>query len=371
MAQDANRRVMTRVIWHFVDAMGTGDELWGKERVIADIVTAQCDRGLDARVICFAPSGLSRRMRSRGFRVEELETESRRLPRRSLPALISIFRAEPGGVLHTHGYKANVVGRMARLAGAPISRLVSTCHGWPDETPATRRYNALDRWSAFLSDATTVPDPAMLAKFPRISRGRTVHVANAIPDCPAPTVGDRAAARRYFGPADGKLVAGTLGRFSEAKGIPEALRAAADPRCDGIVWAFGGSGPLEWCLREFGPPVRFVGYVRAVAIYLAGLDIFAQTSHSEGLSLALLEAMRAALPIVATDVGATSYALRDQREALLVPPYDANALVHALVRLRDDPALRQRLGDAARARFESHFRVDRVVGDFLRAYGRT
>ncbi|MDB5027564.1 MAG: glycosyl transferase group 1 [Candidatus Eremiobacteraeota bacterium] len=361
---------MSPVVWHLVDAMGAGEELWGKERVIADVVAAQRERGIDAGVISFAPSGLSRYMRHQGLPVKELEDVSRRIPRRSLPALVSILRARPGAVLHTHGYKANVVGRLARLLGAPIARLVATCHGWPDETPATRRYNALDRWSSFLSDTTTVPDPAMLGKFPRIVRGRAVHVANAIPDSPRPTASDRATARKRFGLADGNLVAGTLGRFSEEKGIPEALRAAADPRSDGIVWAFGGSGPLEWCLRESGPRVRCVGYVHAVASYFAALDVFVQTSRSEGLSLALLEAMRAALPIVATDVGATSYVLRDGHEAILVPAYDPNAIVDALVRLRDDPALRRVLGDAARARFESEFRVDRVVRDFLHAYGR-
>ncbi len=361
---------MRAPIWHLVDAMGGGEELWGKERVIADIVAAQRARGFDARVVSIAPSGLSRHLRRCGVRVAELEETSLRVPRRSLPALLALLRAEPGAVLHTHGYKANLLGRLARLVGAPIARLVSTCHGWPDETPATRRYNALDRWSAFLSDVTTVPDPAMLRKFPRLVRRRTVHVANAIPDRSPPTIWDYSTARLVYRHGDAGLVVGSLGRFTQEKGIPEALQVVTDPRFEGIVWTFGGSGPLEWCLRQLAPRVRCVGYVDAVPTFLDGLDVFVQISRSEGLSLALLEAMRAALPIVATDVGATSYVLRHGQEALLVPPFDPPAVVDALVRLRDNPSLRRRLGDAARARFEREFRVDRALRDFHRAYGR-
>jgi glycosyltransferase involved in cell wall biosynthesis len=360
---------MSRVVWHLVDAMGVGEELWGKERVIADVLAAQQRAGFDPRLICFGRSGLEAFCRRLGFPAHRLEAVSHRIPRRALPALLAILRREPGAVLHTHGYKANIIGRIARLAGAPISRLVATCHGWPNETRATRTYNALDRWSAFLSDAVTVPDRVMLGKFPRFARQHAMHVANGIPDWPPATGPRRDEARRRFEfPADAFIV-GSLGRFSEEKGISEALVALGDPRCKGILWAFGGSGALEWAIRGFGPSARCAGFVTPSHELLDGLDAYVQTSRSEGLSLGLLEAMRAALPIVATDVGATSFAVRDEREALLVPPRDLEALVSALVRLRENPQLCRQLGDAARARFEQHFRIERVAGDFLRAYG--
>ncbi|HYZ16446.1 MAG TPA: glycosyltransferase family 4 protein [Candidatus Acidoferrum sp.] len=361
---------MSRVVWHLVDAMGTGEELWGKERVVAEIMLAQRRAGhLDPRLICFTAGGLSRFCAAAGIHVERLESSPSRIPHRSLPALLAILRTTPGAVLHTHGYKANIVGRLARLSGAPLARVVATCHGWPDETPATRTYNILDRWSAFLSDATTVPDGRMLRRFPAFARTRARHVANAIPDREPTSPQRRREARARFGWDPGAFVAGTIGRLTPEKGVSDALLAAESLRSDGVVWAFAGSGPLEPALRAAGDHVACAGYVTPSGPFLDALDAFVQSSHSEGLSLALLEAMRAALPIVATDVGATCSAVRDDVEALIVPPHDPDALAAALRRIVRNPSLGQRLGAAARERFERSYRIERQAHDFELAYG--
>lgn len=358
------------VVWHLVDAMGIGDELWGKERIIAEIILAQRRTGhVEPRLICFTTSGLSRFCREHGIHVERLEPYPNRIPHRSLPALLKLLRTTPGAVLHTHGYKANIVGRLARLAGAPLSRVVATCHGWPDETAATRTYNAIDRWSTFLSDTTTVPDDGMLRRFPPFVRARARHVANAIPDRAPASPLRRGEARARFGWDPAAFVAGTIGRLTHEKGIPDALAAAGSLRDRNVVWAFAGSGALEAVVRSAGDHVVYAGYVTPSGSFLDGLDAFVQSSRSEGLSLALLEAMRAGLPIVATGVGATSSAVRNQVEALVVPARDPTALARALAKLIDDRALRERLGAAARARFERLYRIERQADEFELAYG--
>jgi glycosyltransferase involved in cell wall biosynthesis len=362
---------MSPIVWHLVDAMGDAGELWGKERTVAEILLAQRAGGArDARLICFTPGALSRYCLARGIPVEHLEERPRRIPSHSLPVLLRILAQTPGAVLHTHGYKANIVGRVARLGGAPVSRVVATCHGWPNETFATRTYNVLDRWSAFLSDVTTVPDAAMVTRFPAPWRRRTMLVANAIPDGAMASPAERAAARRSFGWEDA-FVAGLVGRISEGKGTRDALAAAANPCCAGVEWAFAGEGPLQGEVAQAGPAARCVGYLASTAPFLNALDVFVQASHSEGLSLALLEAMRAGLPIVATTVGATTAALRDGVDALLISPREPDALARAVAHLRADADLRARLAAAARERFERNFRVDRQVGEFARAYGRS
>jgi glycosyltransferase involved in cell wall biosynthesis len=88
---------------------------------------------------------------------------------------------------------------------------------------------------------------------------------------------------------------------------------------------------------------------------LAGVDIYAFPSLWEGLPYSILEAMRAGLPIVATDVGGVSEAIQDGVTGLLVAPGSSDALAAAISRLIDDPALRERLGAAARERFEKEF----------------
>jgi glycosyltransferase involved in cell wall biosynthesis len=357
------------IVWHLVDAMGTADELWGKERIIAEVIrTQRADARLEPRLICFTDGGLARACAAQQVPVVQLERRARRVPYRSLPALLRILRTAPGAVLHTHGYKANIVGRLARLAGAPVSRVVSTCHGWPDETRATRTYNMLDRWTSVLSDATTVPDDAMLRRFPAFARVRVRHVMNAVPERAPATEERRRAARERFGWGARSFVVGTIGRLTPEKGVLDALDAAARLRSRPLVWAFAGSGPLEGVLRTAGEHVCCAGYVRPSGGFLDGLDLFVQSSRSEGLSLALLEAMSAALPIVATNVGATSAAVDDEREALLVPGRDPAALAAAVARVHDDPALRARLGRAARARFDPAFRIERQAHEFEAAY---
>jgi glycosyltransferase involved in cell wall biosynthesis len=357
------------IVWHLVDAMGTSDELWGKERIINEVIRTQvADARFEPRLICFTDGGLARACAAQNVPVVHLERRAHRLPTRSLPALLRVLRTAPGAVLHTHGYKANIVGRLARLAGAPVARIVATCHGWPDETRATRTYNALDRWTAILSDAITVPDDAMLRRFPGFARARVRRVMNAVPEREPATPERRRAARERFGWAEGEFVVGTIGRLTPEKGVPDALDALAQLHGMPIVWAFAGSGPLEGLLRESGPQVRCAGYVRPSGSFLDGLDAFVQSSRSEGLSLALLEAMSAALPIVATEVGATGAAVDDEREALLVPARVPAALAAAVARLYAEPALRAALGRAARERFDPAFRIERQAHEFELAY---
>jgi glycosyltransferase involved in cell wall biosynthesis len=370
MAPGSRDRDVKTVVWHLVDAMGSGNELWGKERVVAEILLAQRRTGnLDPRLICFTAGGLSRFCAAEGIHVEQLELAPHRIPHRSLPALLAILRTTPAAVLHTHGYKANIVGRLARLTGAPLARVVATCHGWPDETPATRTYNVLDRWSAFLSDTTTVPDGGMLGRFPPFVRTHARHVANAIPDREPASPQRRGEARARFGWEPAAFVAGTIGRLTHEKGVADALAAADTLRSRGVVWAFAGSGPLEPAVRAAGDHVACAGYVTPSGPFLDGLDAFVQSSHSEGLSLALLEAMRAGLAIVATGVGATCSAVRHEVEAVIVSPRDPQALAAAVARIADDPALGGRLGAAARDRFERFYRIERQARDFELAYG--
>jgi glycosyltransferase involved in cell wall biosynthesis len=237
-------------------------------------------------------------------------------------------------------------------------RLVSTCHGWVESTPKLRLYNAIDRWTSMLSDVTTVPDRGMLRSLPWWTQRR--HVANAVPDVAL-------AGRMPIAPS-GTFVAGSLGRVSAEKGIPDLLAAADGFPDPDVVFAVAGDGELTPQVRTAGGNVRYVGYLANADRYLAGLDVYVQASRSEGLSLALLEAMRAGLPIVATDVGATRDALVDGESALIVPACRPAALRDAVHRLRADPDLAKRLGGNARRRFESDFQVQRQHQRFLELY---
>jgi glycosyltransferase involved in cell wall biosynthesis len=100
----------------------------------------------------------------------------------------------------------------------------------------------------------------------------------------------------------------------------------------------------------------------------AEADIFVLPTYREGFPNVVLEAMAAALPVVATTVGAIPDAVRDGEEGILVPPRDPAALQAALRRLVEDPQLRHAMGRCARARVEAVFSMPAVVSELDQIY---
>ena len=364
MARDPDAAV---TVMHLVEASGGGEVMFGKERVIHWLMRAQRDAGdVVARLAVLAPCSLAATARDEGFDVDVLSDAERTLPARALGALRRALDTAGAPLLHTHGYKANIVGRVARASGAKMAALVGTCHGFVTTDARLRFYNMLDRLSGGMSDLVTAPDPGMLRVF---GRGvRTRFVPNAVADEPPPDAAARAAARASFGFGAGEFVAGMLGRLSAEKGVDNFAAAARLDGAASVRWAVAGSGPLEARLRASAPPnLTCLGFLADADAYLRALDVYVQPSFTEGLSLSLLEAMRAGLAIVATDVGATREAVRDGVDALLVVP-EPGALETAVRSLRDDASLRARLGASARARFVERFRMSVVERRYAAVY---
>jgi len=364
--EQAGRRL--RVL-HLVDSAGATDRLWGKENVVVSLMEAQRASGVvEPELVTFTPGLLDETMQSAGFRTRSLGAKHRRVSLGALGKLRAVLAGGPPPVVHTHEYKANIVARVLRAGGSRMRKLVATCHGWVDHSPQLDAYYALDRFTAFGSDIVTVTDPAMLSLFPRV-HPRLVFVQNAIAERPAPTSAQRLEARAHFGLPPDALVIGSLGRLTKNKGLLDILEAARRTQNSGIIWAIAGAGPVSDSVTNCGlPNVHFAGYQADSARYLAALDVYLQASYYEGLSLSLLEALRAGLPSISTKAGATEFAIRDSREALLVDAGDLDAIVAAAFALRSDSARRSIMGAAARARFDEAFAIERQHEAFLRLY---
>lgn len=344
--------------------MGT-TRLWGKERAIELLMRAQRRAGLQPRLATLAPSPLVDRMRTDGFPAVVLEHTRQRFPFGAVRRLVAVLRDRPDIVLHTHGYKANVIGRLARLAGARPARLIATVHGMNDETWRIAQYNRLDRLTAPLSDWVAVADAQLVRSFPH--RARVRYIENGVDDLPSATAAQRAAARRALGFPPDTVIVGVLGRVSAAKGVGDALDALAMLDRTHVAFAFAGEGDLVPRVSAASGAL-YTGYADAPDAYLSAIDVYLQASHWEGLSLALLEALRAGLPCVATRVGSTERAIDNDVEGFLVPPHDPASIASAVRRLADDPALRARLGAAARARFVRQFSIDRQAALYSAMY---
>lgn len=183
---------------------------------------------------------------------------------------------------------------------------------------------------------------------------------NAVPD---PWAGAPARPQRA---AEGPCRILFLGLMVPAKGVPELIAALAELAAEPSAWqaVLAGNGEVERFRQEaaqagLAGQVEMPGWVdlaQAQAL-LAQATIFVLPSHVENLPVSVLEAASHGLPIIATPVGAVPDFFRDGENALLVPPADAPALAAALRRLLQDPALRARLGAAARATFLEHFSI--------------
>ena len=180
--------------------------------------------------------------------------------------------------------------------------------------------------------------------------------------------------RDSIGAQPGERLVGTVGRLTPWKGQDDFLRAAAvvaaeHPEARFLVVGDCVSSQAERAADEayreslhalaeelgIADRVRFTGYREDVAAAMNALDVFVLPSHEEPFGIVVLEAMAAGRPIAATRAGGVPDIVRDEQEALLVPPRDVGALAAAIGRLLADGELAARLGRAAEARVAEEF----------------
>jgi glycosyltransferase involved in cell wall biosynthesis len=167
-------------------------------------------------------------------------------------------------------------------------------------------------------------------------------------------------------------VVGALSRIAYQKGFDVLVRALGS--IDGATAMIVGDGPerahLEALARELGVSERLLiaGWQEDARSYLSTFDVYCLPSRFEGFPLAVVEAMLAGLPIVATDVGSVSEAIRDGETGLLVPSESADDLAGAVRRLLEDGELAQRLGERAREVAAERFTAERMARAFEELY---
>jgi glycosyltransferase involved in cell wall biosynthesis len=295
--------------------------------------------------------------------------------------LIRICRDEQVAIWHGHDYKSNLLGLLIRPF-VPM-QLVTTIHGWGVLTGRMPLYNKIDKWCLKYYRAVICVTEDMLAECDRwrVPPQRRYVVHNAIDlDSYRPTV-DRREAKRALGllsdglSSDGLLV-GAVGRLSPEKGFDLLIGAIVQLRQEGIPisLAIAGDGPqrqaLEQQIRAAGCAdyVRLLGHVSDPLRVYEAMDIYALSSHSEGLPNVVLEAMAMEVPVVATSITSVPMLLDDGRCGVMVEPGSASALAAGLRRLAADPALRQAIAASARARLQERFSFDQRMKKIVRIY---
>jgi glycosyltransferase involved in cell wall biosynthesis len=180
--------------------------------------------------------------------------------------------------------------------------------------------------------------------------------------------------RRELGLASSDLLVGTVGNIREPKDYHSLLQAAQRVRIAStrIHFAHVGEGSNELHQSLLAERERlgltgsfhFLGLRNNIAELLNNFDIFALSSTTEGFSIACVEAMACAVPLIATRSGGPETIVEDEISGLLVPVASPGAMATAILRVADDPALRARLAANGRVRAESHFSHTRMIARY-------
>jgi glycosyltransferase involved in cell wall biosynthesis len=309
-------------------------EAGGLESVVRGLAAGMAGRG--HRVVVgavVAPGGRHRfveESRDAGIDVRSIEAPPRAygVERRAVGRLITELNAE---VLHTHGYRPDVVDRgVAQRAGIPA---VTTVHGftgggWKNRIYERMQVRALKRFDAVVAVSGALREQLLL----RGVRSDRLHlVANAWSgEPPIP----RAEARRRLGLAPEAVVIGWIGRVSHEKGPDLAVRALAALAAPTSLSVLGEGPEREAVGRlaeELGVAsrLRWHGRVPAAGTMLRAFDAVLLSSRTEGTPMVLMEAMAAGVPVVATAVGGVPAALLPGA-GILVEPGSPAGLAAAL-----------------------------------------
>ncbi|MFQ5848665.1 MAG: glycosyltransferase family 4 protein [Candidatus Methylomirabilales bacterium] len=310
---------------------------------------------------------LGRRLQGQVEMGELPELVRRPSPVKDLVALLKIYRLlrrERFDLVHTHTSKAGILGRIAaRMAGVP--HIVHTPHGQAFNGYAGRTLTALfvflERWAATFTDRIIgLTDQEIRDNLERGigEPGQFVNIPSGIDLSPfAGREREAANVKASLGLSPSARLIGSVGRLDPVKGHTYLLDAFASlaPRFPDLHLALVGDGELFAELQSrtqhagLTDRVLFLGWREDVPALLQAFDLFAFPSLSEGMGRALVEAMAAGLPIVATRVCSVPEVLAEGEAGYLVDPASPLALADGIEKLLHDPDLRSRLATQARA----------------------
>jgi glycosyltransferase involved in cell wall biosynthesis len=298
----------------------------------------------------------------------------RRFDFNAVRKLRRIIRGRKISILHTHGYKVDLLGRLATL-GTPC-KIITTPHGWTHEPDMKlRMYESLDR-AIFPFMDLVVPLsqemhkdiaqlPGMRRKLQLILNGVDLdEIASDVKEAPELTAWK----------SEGCFIIGFIGRLIEAKGIGALLRAVAQMPSPAVRVALIGNGPDEQSFRDMAQSlniserVTFFGYREDRLSFIKAFDVLALPSLSEGIPRCIMEAMGLGVAVVASDIPGCRAVVDSCETGILVPTGDEKALGEAFESLRRNPVFRNTLAQAGKIHVYKHFSAERMAKQYEKLF---
>jgi glycosyltransferase involved in cell wall biosynthesis len=353
-------------IVHVVQGLGIG----GQERLVIYLSQELARRGHEPAIVTLSLGG-------------ELRAEAQGLPVHDVPRaggadlplvarLAYLLRSQRFEVVHTHN-PAPLLHAVPAALLARVRRRVHTKHG-------ANRYGPRALWAAralvrtmhaVVAVSSQTADAARSKE--RVPERRLRVVPNGIPLRPFhPDAGAGARTRAELGIAPDAFVIGSVGRLVAEKEYPLLVRSVAHLLSERVRLVIVGAGDARSAIERAVPPERsryvtLTGVRRDIPALLASFDLFALASRTEGLPLAVPEAMACALPVVATATGGLSSVVPASC-GVLVRAGDEAELARTLGALVHDRARARSLGEAARRHALARFSIERMADDYERIY---
>ena len=300
--------------------------------------------------------------------------------------LVELFRARQPEIVHTHSGKAGILGRLA-AARAGVPAIVHTVHG-PSfgsfQGPlANSLFRAAERYAARVTTHFVVVAEAMKQQYLAAGIGQPDQYTRilsgfALEPFLSSTNDLQLRSRLGFAPDD--VVIGKIARLFKLKGHDDLLAVAPElvRSCPRIKFLLVGDGPwrgrFERQVRALGldQHVVFAGLVPpdGVPPLVGIMDLLVHLSLREGLPRALPQALAGARPVVAYDCDGAREVCLENETGFLLQPGDLPGLRERLLRLAQDPALRERLGRRGQQFVQERFGVERMVDDLYQLYLR-
>lgn len=351
------------VVTHVV----SGDIWAGAEAQVCQLVRAlQANQTVSPTAVVFNDGALMQKLKAAGIPVT-LADESVESPLGIIRGICRHLRQHQTDIVHTHGFKENVLGTIAqKLCRVPKS--LRTAHGNPESekswrNPGRRLTGLMDRLTAqYGQDAVVAVSSQLERDLSRVYPGKTIRILNFIE---IPAVPAEPATREDN---DGVIKIGLVGRLVPVKRADlfiDTIGLLAEQLSGTVKGIVIGDGPLMERLKQYtdekglSERIEFKGFVANPAQELEQLDLLIMPSDHEGIPMVLLESILAGLPIVAHNVGGIPEILDQGRCGLLVDDHSARGYADKAALLLNDTGLMTQLTASARAHLFKEFNKDK------------
>ncbi|MZP29496.1 glycosyltransferase [Heliobacterium undosum] len=350
-----------------------GGEIGGAEIHILDLARHFSPQEVELHLCCLFPAPLLQRALKQGVQATAVTMRSK-VDIVGFWKVLQLTRQIQPSIVHTHGVRANLVGRLAaKIAGVRCT--VTTVHSVLENDYPDKLSRWINYWSEKLTAALTERH-IVVANFLKkklceqgIAPDKVTVIHNGVDDGKFVDAKRKSDLRAEFGIANDAPLVGMVGRFHPVKGHKYLIEAAKEilKINSNVRFLLVGDGfnreMIETVIREEGlePFFLLTGFREDIADIYRAIDVLALPSLSEGLSLTLMESMLCECPAVATAVGGNPEIVADEKNGLVIPPGDALALAAALLRLIENREESRRFGEAARKTIEERFTAKRMA----------